>query len=86
MISPNEYKILLVEDDASIREVLAEFLTDEGYQLTTAADGLEAMEIFKAKQFDLLISDFRNAQDEWSRTTKLVSSGEDPFTCYFYHG
>lgn len=59
MISPHEYKILLVEDDESIREVLSEFLSDEGYQVTTASDGLKAREIFLERQFDLLISDFR---------------------------
>jgi CheY-like chemotaxis protein len=35
--------ILLVEDDPGIRTMLAEFLTDEGYVVVTAADGAEAL-------------------------------------------
>src|SRR5262245_55711029 len=35
--------ILIVEDDRDIREILAETLVDYGYEVTTAANGLEAL-------------------------------------------
>lgn len=52
-------KLLIVEDDESIREIMTEVLIHEGYECTSACDGLEASEILKDKQFDVLISDFR---------------------------
>ncbi len=35
--------ILIVDDDDDIRELLAEFLTDEGYKVLTARNGLDAL-------------------------------------------
>ena len=36
--------VLVVEDDDALREVLSEILTEEGFLVRTAADGLEALE------------------------------------------
>lgn len=59
LLMAEKLKILIVEDDESIREIMTELLTHEGYDCTSATDGLEATEIFKKSQFDVLISDFR---------------------------
>jgi DNA-binding response OmpR family regulator len=37
-------KILLIEDDANINRLIADFMTSRGYDVTTFADGLEALE------------------------------------------
>ena len=37
------HAILIVDDDDDIRELLAEFLEDEGYRVTTARNGLDAL-------------------------------------------
>ena len=52
--------ILLVEDDASVRRLLAILLESAGYRVTSAADGAEALEIVSAspRRFDLLLSDY----------------------------
>lgn len=52
-------RILLVEDDDSIRELIEEMLSDEGYALTAVRNGLEAKEILKNQKFDLIITDFK---------------------------
>ncbi|MFD3448136.1 response regulator transcription factor [Microbacteriaceae bacterium 4G12] len=52
-----EYKILLVEDDASIREMVEGYLTKEGFIVTTAIDGEEAVSKFLSHTFDLIILD-----------------------------
>ena len=39
-------KILVVDDDANICELLRLYLTKEGYQVTTAGDGEEGLEKF----------------------------------------
>ncbi|WP_369216030.1 two-component system response regulator CseB [Streptomyces flavofungini] len=49
--------ILLVEDDATIRRSLTLVLERYGYQASTAADGLTALEMFRAGGHDLLMVD-----------------------------
>lgn len=50
-------RILLVEDDPSIREVTAIGLTAAGFLVTTAADGIEGLERFRAEPFELVLLD-----------------------------
>jgi two-component system, OmpR family, response regulator MtrA len=50
-------RILLVEDDPSIREVTAIGLTAAGFGVTTASDGLEGLERFRGEPFDLVLLD-----------------------------
>ena len=40
-------EILIVEDDSALREALAQVLSDEGYELLAARDGLEAVNCLK---------------------------------------
>jgi len=40
-------EVLIVEDDSALRETLAQVLADEGYELLSARDGLEAVECLK---------------------------------------
>jgi two-component system response regulator MtrA len=50
-------RILVVEDDPSIREVTAIGLRNAGWQVTTASDGIEGLERFRADQPDLVVLD-----------------------------
>lgn len=50
-------KILIVEDDASIREHLKEFLEKEGYQTQTAKSTASAMSLLSCCSFDLILLD-----------------------------
>jgi two-component system response regulator MtrA len=50
-------RLLLVEDDASIREVATLGLTQAGFRVTTAADGREGLLQFRQTPFDLVILD-----------------------------
>jgi DNA-binding NtrC family response regulator len=52
----NGFAILLVEDDASVRDAIAAALRDEGYGVTTANDGQEAMEKLRPG-VDLVVAD-----------------------------
>lgn len=51
------HKILLVEDDISIQEMVKGYLTKEGFIVTTACDGEEGLAKFLQDQFDLIILD-----------------------------
>jgi CheY-like chemotaxis protein len=48
-------RILLVEDDHAIRETIAELLEEEGYGVTCAANGAEALELLSAPEVPSLI-------------------------------
>ena len=50
-------RILLVEDDPSIREVTAIGLGAAGFAVTTAPDGVEGLERFRSDAFDLVLLD-----------------------------
>ena len=49
--------ILFVDDDQAMREVVALILNEEGYDVSTAADGLDALAQMRSLTPDLIISD-----------------------------
>ena len=51
--------ILVVDDELSMREFLEIMLTRDGYEVTTAGTGREAVGLLKNKKFDLLLCDIR---------------------------
>lgn len=52
-------RILVVDDEESIREFLEIMLRKESYEVTCVEDGQKAIDILKKKSFDLLISDLQ---------------------------
>ena len=50
-------RILIIEDETAIRSILSELLTDAGYSIETAGDGLEGITKFREKPFDLILLD-----------------------------
>jgi CheY-like chemotaxis protein len=52
---PTAKQVLIVEDDLDIRDALGQILEDEGYAVTTAANGLEALERLRAGPPPMLI-------------------------------
>jgi CheY-like chemotaxis protein len=51
--------VLLVDDDDHVRTSLARALAYDGYEVTTARDGHEALEFVRAgRAFDLIVSDY----------------------------
>ena len=52
-------RILIAEDEKNIREGLAEFLTDCGYQIYQAEDGQQGLEIFINEKIDLALLDIK---------------------------
>lgn len=51
------YRILIVDDEAGIREMIKKYAIFEGYEVCEAEDGMEAVQRCKEQQFDLLIMD-----------------------------
>jgi CheY-like chemotaxis protein len=52
-------KVLVVDDNRSLLENLAEILRDEGWEVATAGTGAEALELVKHTKFELLVTDMR---------------------------
>jgi len=52
-------QLLVVDDEANIRLLYAQELSDEGYQVVTAASALEAVEKLKDSAFDLVVLDIK---------------------------
>lgn len=50
-------RILLVEDDASMRKLLEATFRRAGYDVLSAGDGLEAMKLFSEEKIDCLVTD-----------------------------
>lgn len=80
-------KILLVEDDHSISEVAAHYLTKEGFQVVCAFDGDEGIRLFQRDSYDLILLDLMlpklNGMDllksirEQSKVPVLIISAKD---------
>lgn len=51
-------RILLVDDDSDLREALAELLIDEGFVVTEAANGRDALELLEKQPVDLIVLDY----------------------------
>ena len=50
-------KILIVDDEENIREVIKEYSTLEGYEVMEADSGVKALELLNSEKFDLMILD-----------------------------
>ncbi|PYO94835.1 MAG: hypothetical protein DMD60_14055 [Gemmatimonadetes bacterium] len=51
------YSVLMVDDNAAMREALARSLTRRGCRVTTAAGDVEALQVLKERSFDAVITD-----------------------------
>lgn len=79
-------KILVIEDEPDIREAIAETLSDEGFDVTTASDGMDGLAKALEVRPDLILLDIvmpqmdghetleklRNDPDPWGRSVKVV--------------
>jgi CheY-like chemotaxis protein len=69
---PAKQKILLVDDDPAIRQILLHLLEEEGYLALTASNGVEALELANATKFDLVLLDLNMPlKDGWETFEQL---------------
>lgn len=65
-------RILVVDDEESIREFLNIMLRKEGYDVTCVEDGQQAMDMLKKKSFEMVISDLQMPQVTGLELLKFV--------------
>jgi DNA-binding NtrC family response regulator len=68
----NKSSILIVEDDANIRETLSTILQQKGYSTDTAKNGQEAIEKSKTKCFNLALLDIKLPDMEGTKLLTLM--------------
>jgi CheY-like chemotaxis protein len=61
-------RIMVVDDDASIRRTLHILLSKAGHEVVQAADGLEAIKLWRAQAGDLVITDLHMPQKDGIET------------------
>jgi two-component system, cell cycle response regulator DivK len=73
-------KLLLVEDDAMIRDMLARRLKWEGYQIITAVNGVQAIALAQAEQPDLILMDMGLPLVNGFQATERIKAGPETGT------
>lgn len=71
-------RILLVDDEPEVRELLAELLEDEGYSVLQADDGEVGFKLFMSENIDLVVTDVRMPNKNGIELLKdIKQSGQD---------
>ena len=56
------YKVLVVDDNHHMRQILCEFLKDQGYSITTVKNCEDAIDVLSAHHFDIVLTDLNMGQ------------------------
>jgi two-component system alkaline phosphatase synthesis response regulator PhoP len=70
-------KVLVVDDEEQIRELLREFLVDAGYEVLMAANGEEAIELAQRERPDLILLDIRMPELDGVETCVRLKTHEE---------
>lgn len=80
-MNDKKLKILVVDDEDSLRISLASILELEGFEIDTAEDGYKAIELAKQKDFDILFSDIRMPGISGTETFKEIKKIKPDIIC-----
>ena len=70
------FHILIAEDDRNTRKLMSAILRQNGYEVLTACDGIEALQLLGTSQIDLMILDIMMPRmDGYELTEKIRESG-----------
>lgn len=73
------YSLLIVDDEEMIRKLIRKYAEFEGYSVTEAADGMEAVMLCREKTFDLIIMDIMMPElDGFSACREIRKSSQVP--------
>lgn len=72
-------KILIVDDEKNIRNVISEYAKFDGFETVEAADGMEAVELCRKEDFDLIIMDIMMPKlDGYSAVKEIRKTKQTP--------
>ena len=66
--------VLVVDDESDVSELIAEVLSRDGYQVTTAGSGIEALQQLSKSRFALMLSDLKMPDMDGRRLSEQVSA------------
>ena len=73
------YHILIVDDEEQIRMIIKKYAAFEGYQVSEAVNGMEAVEICRRQHFDLIIMDVMMPElDGFSASREIRKTANTP--------
>ncbi|UCG61947.1 MAG: response regulator [Candidatus Zixiibacteriota bacterium] len=55
----NQHSILVVDDELLIRDLLYDFFTEQGWDISVAESGEKALQILRSRKFDLVLTDLK---------------------------
>ena len=70
-------RILVVEDDFDIQELLQNFLQEAGYEVAVANDGVEARSLFAGQRYDLIVLDIMLPKIDGYGVCELIRKQSD---------
>ena len=70
-------KILVVEDDFDIQELLQNFLQEAGYEVAVPNDGVEALSLFAGERYDLIVLDIMLPKIDGYGVCELIRKQSD---------
>jgi signal transduction histidine kinase len=73
----NNPRVLIIDDEADVRKVIANILMEGGYQVNTASSGSEAIDLFRSETFDLVITDMRMPGMDGLEVTRRLKQMDD---------
>ena len=76
-------RILLVEDDLILSETLCELLQDEGYDVTLATTGNQALEVTYEKSFEIMLFDVNIPDFDGFELLKILRESGNSIPCIF---
>jgi len=70
-------RILIIEDEYKIQEILIEFLQEYGYTIDSAHDGVEGLAMFKKAKYDLILLDIMMPKIDGFAVLELLRQESD---------
>lgn len=74
MQSSEQIRILVIDDDDSVRESFCNYLEDNDYSVVEASNGREGLEVFAAEQPDVVLVDLRMPEMDGLQVLEKIST------------
>jgi len=70
----HQHRILVADDEETIRAILKDELEEEGYAITTAVDGEDAIRLLRQDKFDLVLADIKMPRADGFEVLRTVKA------------
>ena len=74
-----EARILIIDDDGSVRSVLSRILSQVNHKVTVAENGMEGIRLFREKEFDIVLTDLGMPGMSGWEVCKAIKGGSPNF-------